>query len=98
MRLKTYNDTEREYIGGLVNAALRMRLRTAPHPVAHLFTNDIGSRRYICCVFIGELDLLKNHSVMVLFPLDQGIIRLDICSASAIVQGPHVQEMPSLPV
>jgi hypothetical protein len=69
--LATYNDTEREDIGGFVNAALRMRFRTAPHPVAHLFTNDVASRRYICSVFnIGELDLLNNHSTLVLITLD----------------------------
>jgi hypothetical protein len=69
--LVTYNDTEREDIGGLVNAALRMRFRTAPHPVAHLFTNDVASRRYICSVLdISELDLLNNHSAMLLLPLD----------------------------
>jgi hypothetical protein len=48
-----------------------MRFRTAPHPVAHLFTNDVASRRYICSVLdISELDLLNNHSAMLLLPLD----------------------------
>jgi hypothetical protein len=69
--LATYGDTEREDIGGLVDAALRMRFRTAPHPVAHLFTNDIASRRYICSVFnISELDLLNDHFAMFLLTLD----------------------------
>jgi hypothetical protein len=69
--LVAYNDTEREDIGVLVNAALRMRFRTARHPVAHLFTNDVAPRRYICSVLdISELDLLNNHSAMVLLQVD----------------------------
>lgn len=71
MGLTTYNDTEREHIGGFVDAALRVRFRAAPHPVAHLLTDDIASREYICSIFnIGKLDLLNNHSVMVLLVLN----------------------------
>ena len=82
--LVTYNNTEREYIGVLVNAALIMCFRAPPHSVAHLFTGNIASRRYICSVFnIGELNLFNNHSVMILLPLDQDIIRFAICRVSA---------------
>jgi len=75
--MATHDDTERQYIGGFVNAALRMRFWTAPQAVAHLFTDDIASRRYICSVFnVGELDLLNNYSVMALLTLDRDIVAL----------------------
>lgn len=98
--LATYNDTEREYIGGLVHAALRVCFRTAPHPVAHLFTDDVAVRRNICSVLnIGELHLLNNYSVMAALPLYQDIVRLDICNASAIAPGgPYEQMRFGLPV
>jgi hypothetical protein len=69
--LATY-DIKRESIKGLVNVALRMRFRTAPHPVAYLHTDHVAFRRYIHSVFdVGELDLLNtNHFMMILLPLD----------------------------
>jgi hypothetical protein len=57
-----------------------MRFRTAPHPIARLFIGDVAFRRHLCSIFIiDELHLLDNHSVMVLLPFDQDVVRLDIC-------------------
>jgi hypothetical protein len=64
-----------------------MRFRTTSHPVAHLFTGDITSRSHLSCVFnMGELYLPDGYSIIVILPLDQDIVRLDICGASATGQ------------
>lgn len=63
-----------------------MRFRTSPQPVAYLFTDDVAFRKYIGSVLnVGELDLLDDHSVIVI-PLDQDVVRLDIYSMSIIAR------------
>ena len=84
----THDDGKREHVGRLIYAAFCVRFWTAPDPVPYLLAHDVATRRYICCIFkVGELDLLNQHSpIALLAPLDQDVVRLNICRESADAQ------------
>ena len=74
-----------------------MRLWTAPHQVANLYTNYVAIGTHISSIFdISKLYLLKNYSVIPILPFDQNVVRLDVYSA--LIAANVVWLLPGLPL
>jgi hypothetical protein len=75
-----YNKGERENVGRLAQRSCGLCFGAPPHPITCLVSSHLHSRRDMCGVFkIRKLDSLDDYFVLVLFPVNQDVVRFDIC-------------------